>query len=115
MISSCKPRIGHVAALVVSLSLAHEPAAAKDEYPAQTVKIVVPFVAGGGVDIVARIVAPKLSEALGQSVVIENRGGAGGALGATAVAQSPPDGYTLLLGTGSTHGTNSSVYSRIGY
>jgi tripartite-type tricarboxylate transporter receptor subunit TctC len=48
-------------------------------------------------------------------VVIENRGGAGGALGATAVAQSPPDGYTLLLGTGSTHGTNSSVYARLSY
>jgi tripartite-type tricarboxylate transporter receptor subunit TctC len=88
---------------------------AADNYPTQTVKIVVPFVAGGGVDIVARIVAPRLSEALGQSVVIENRGGAGGALGATAVAQSPPDGYTLLLGTGSTHGTNSSVYARIPY
>ena len=52
---------------------------------------------------------------MGQSVIIENRGGAGGMLGAAAVAQSPPDGYTLLLGTGSTHGTNSSVYSRLGY
>lgn len=90
-------------------------ALAKDDYPTQTVKVVVPFVAGGGVDIVARIIAPRLSEALGQSVVIENRGGAGGALGATAVAQSPPDGYTLLLGTGSTHGTNSSLYARLSY
>ena len=88
---------------------------AKDDFPTQTIKIIVPFAAGGGVDVVARIVAPRLSEVVGQSVVIENRGGAGGALGATAVVQSPPDGYTLLLGTGSTHGTNSSVYARLSY
>jgi tripartite-type tricarboxylate transporter receptor subunit TctC len=90
------------------------PASAQD-YPKQTVKIVVPFVAGGGVDVVARIIAPKLAEELGQSVIIENRGGAGGMLGASAVGQSPPDGYTLLLGTGSTHGTNSAVYSKLTY
>jgi tripartite-type tricarboxylate transporter receptor subunit TctC len=85
------------------------------DYPNQTVKIVVPFVAGGGVDVVARIVAPRLGEELGQSVIIENRGGAGGALGAAAVAQAPADGYTLLMGTGSTHGTNSNVYARLSY
>src|SRR5262245_8703156 len=85
------------------------------DYPTQTLKIIVPFVAGGGVDVVARIVAPKLSKELGQSVIIENRGGAGGALGATAVAQAPADGYTLLVGTGSTHGTNSNVYARLSY
>jgi len=84
-------------------------------YPNQPVKIVVPFVAGGGVDQVARIIAPKLSEVLGQTVVIENRGGAGASLGAAAVAGSPPDGYTLLMGTGSTHGTNSSVYTKLSY
>ena len=85
------------------------------DYPNQTVKIVVPFVAGGGVDVVARIVAPRLGEELGQSVIIENRGGAGGALGAAGVAQAPADGYTLLVGTGSTHGTNSNVYARLSY
>jgi tripartite-type tricarboxylate transporter receptor subunit TctC len=90
------------------------PANAQD-YPNQTLKIVVPFVAGGGVDVVARIVAPKLGEELGQSVIIENRGGAGGALGAAAVTQAPADGYTLLVGTGSTHGTNSNVYARLSY
>jgi tripartite-type tricarboxylate transporter receptor subunit TctC len=72
-------------------------------------------VAGGGVDVVARIIAPRLGEELGQSVIIENRGGAGGMLGAAAVAQAPPDGYTFLLGTGSTHGTNSSVYAKVSY
>jgi tripartite-type tricarboxylate transporter receptor subunit TctC len=85
------------------------------DYPNQTVKIVVPFVAGGGVDVVARIVAPRLAEELGHSVIIENRGGAGGMLGAAAVAQAPPDGYTLLFGTGSTHGSNSNVYARLPY
>jgi tripartite-type tricarboxylate transporter receptor subunit TctC len=84
-------------------------------YPNQTIKIVVPFVAGGGVDVVARLIAPKLGEVLGQTVIVENRGGAGGMLGTAAVAQSPADGYTFLLGTGSTHGTNASVYSKLSY
>jgi len=100
------------AALLLAIGV---PSVHAQDYPNQTVKIVVPFVAGGGVDIVARIIAPRLSEELGQPVIIENRGGAGGMLGAAAVAQSPPDGYTLLLGTGSTHGTNSNVYSKLGY
>ena len=91
------------------------PAAQAQDYPTQPVKIVVPFVAGGGVDVVARIIAPRLSEVLGQPVIIENRGGAGGGLGAAAVAAAPPDGYTFLLGTGSTHGTNSSVYPKLSY
>jgi tripartite-type tricarboxylate transporter receptor subunit TctC len=99
----------------VLLLLAIGGAAHGQEYPNQTVKIVVPFVAGGGVDVVARIIAPRLNEQLGQSVIIENRGGAGGALGAAAVAQAAPDGYTFLLGTGSTHGTNSSVYAKLSY
>ena len=78
-------------------------------------KIVVPFPAGGGIDIIARVIAPKLSEALGQSVIVENRAGAGGSVAATAVAKAPPDGYTVLLGTGSTHGTNAVVYTKLAY
>jgi tripartite-type tricarboxylate transporter receptor subunit TctC len=84
-------------------------------YPNQPVKIIVPFAAGGGADVVARIVAQSLGDALGQSVIVENRAGAGGSLGATYVAQSPPDGYRLLMGTVSTHGTNAAVYSKLGY
>jgi tripartite-type tricarboxylate transporter receptor subunit TctC len=97
------------------LVIAGAPTAYAQSYPSQPVKIVVPFAAGGGVDQVARIISPKLGEVLGQTVVIENRGGAGASLGAAAVASSAPDGYTLLMGTGSTHGTNSSVYPKLSY
>src|SRR4051812_28400331 len=89
--------------------------AQSQNYPSQTIKIVVPFPPGGGVDVVARVIAPRLSELLGQSVIIENRGGAGGSVGATYVAQAARDGYTLLLGTASTHGTNPNVYAKLGY
>lgn len=89
--------------------------AGAQQYPGQVIKIVVPFTAGGAVDVVARIVAPKLSEAFGQPVIIENKGGAGGVLGATTVAEAAPDGYTLLVGTVSTQGTNSAVYTKLSY
>jgi len=97
------------------LAVAAGGAAQAQNYPSQTVKIVVPFPPGGGVDVVARMIATKLGEQLGQSVIIENRGGAGGSLGAIAVAQAPKDGYTLLLGTASTHGTNPNVYAKLPY
>jgi tripartite-type tricarboxylate transporter receptor subunit TctC len=101
-------------AVIALLALAGASAFAGD-YPHQPVKIIVPFTAGGGVDVVARIITPPLAEELGQSVIIENRGGAGGALGVGAVAQAAPDGYTLLFGTGSTHGTNPNVYAKLSY
>src|SRR4030081_1190458 len=100
---------------IAALLLAAAHPAQSQNYPNQTIKIVVPFPPGGGVDVVARVIAPRLSELLGQSVIIENRGGAGGSVGATFVAQAPRDGYTLLMGTASTHGTNPNVYSKLGY
>jgi tripartite-type tricarboxylate transporter receptor subunit TctC len=106
--------IAAACAVAVFSTSAFAPVAAQD-YPNQPIKIVVPFVAGGGVDGVARIIAPRLSEELGQTVVVENRGGAGGAIAAAAVAKMPPDGYTFLFGTASTHGTNPSLYTNLGY
>src|SRR3954471_11949115 len=100
-----------VASAVVAASVAPQAA----DYPSQTIKIVVPFPPGGGGDVGPRVIAPRLSEVLGQSVIIEHRRGAGGSVGATFVAQAPRDGYTLLMGTASTHGTNPNVYTKLGY
>jgi tripartite-type tricarboxylate transporter receptor subunit TctC len=111
--------IGHIvepfvaAIRIAALLLATVTAA--PAFPERPVKIVVPFTAGGAVDVVARILAPKLSDLLGQPVIIENRGGAGGMVGAAAVAKAPADGYTLLVGTVSTHGTNVTVYANLDY
>ncbi len=99
----------------IALVLAGGFPAQSQNYPSQTIKIVVPFPPGGGVDVVARVIGPRLSELLGQSVIVENRAGAGGSVGATYVAQAARDGYTLLLGTASTHGTNPNVYTKLGY
>ena len=68
-------------------------------YPAKPVRLIVPFPAGGTTDLVARVVQAKFQEHLGQTVVIENKGGAGGSIGAAEAAKSAPDGYTLLMGT----------------
>ncbi len=88
---------------------------AEGSWPTKPVKIVVPFAPGGTTDILARAIAPELSKAFGQSFIVDNRGGAGGNLGADIVAKSAPDGYTLLMGTVGTHGINKSLYSRLPY
>lgn len=89
--------------------------AASQPYPAKPVRFVVPFAAGGPTDILARLIAQKLGEALGVSVVVDIRAGAGGTIGTELVAKSPPDGYTLLMGATSTHSIGPSLYARIGY
>jgi tripartite-type tricarboxylate transporter receptor subunit TctC len=80
-------------------------------YPTRAVTLIVPFPAGGGTDAMARIIADKLSAAMGQQVVVENRGGAGGLVGTRAVAKAAPDGYTLLLGHTGTMGINPELYA----
>ena len=89
------------------------PSFAQSTWPTKPVKIVVPFAAGGTTDILARAIAPELSNAFGQAFVIENRGGAGGNIGADMVAKSPADGYTILMGTVGTHGINQSLYTKM--
>jgi tripartite-type tricarboxylate transporter receptor subunit TctC len=104
-----------IKAMILALGTLASHAALAQTYPSKPIRLVVPFPPGGSTDIIARIVAQKLSERLGQQVVVENRGGAGGTIGAEAVAKASPDGYTLVVGTTSTHAVAPSVYGRIGY
>lgn len=91
------------------------PAKAADEYPSKPVSIVVPYPAGGVVDIVGRLVADKLSASLGKRVIVENKPGAGGTIGAAAVARAAPDGYTLLLAGAATHVFAPLLYKTVPY
>jgi tripartite-type tricarboxylate transporter receptor subunit TctC len=84
--------------------------AAAQDYPSRPVTVVVPFAAGGAFDVVGRIISVRMSELLGQSVVIENATGAGGIVGVKRVMAAPPDGYTVLLGTVGTHAYNQTIY-----
>lgn len=96
-------------ALMQAYALGAATSALSQQYPTKPIRFIVPFPPGGTVDIVARIMQPKLSEGLGQTIIIENRGGAGGAVGTEAVAKSAPDGYTFLL-TLSSHTINPFLY-----
>ena len=100
-------------AFLLCCALAAIPAYAQ-QYPSKPVRMVVPSSAGGGTDIVARIIAPDLSKRLGQQVVIENRAGAGTMIGIEVAAKSPPDGYTLLMGL-STLAINPALYKKVPY
>jgi tripartite-type tricarboxylate transporter receptor subunit TctC len=84
-------------------------------WPNKPIRLVVPFSAGGNTDIVARLFAQELSKTLGQPVVVENKPGASGNIGADAVAKSAPDGYTLVMGTVGTHAINASLYKKMPY
>ncbi|OGA52364.1 MAG: hypothetical protein A3F74_08080 [Betaproteobacteria bacterium RIFCSPLOWO2_12_FULL_62_58] len=90
-------------------------AAVAQAYPVKPVRMVVPFPAGGATDIVGRLIAQKLSESWGQQVIVDNRGGAGGTIGSDIAAKSAPDGYTMLVGTSSTHAIAPSLYSKLPY
>jgi tripartite-type tricarboxylate transporter receptor subunit TctC len=102
-----------VSLLAAALSCAALPALA--EYPDKPVKIIVPYPPAGTTDILARLIAQRLSERMKQPFVIENRPGAGGAIGSVAVAKSPADGYTLLMATVNSHGINSALFKNLPY
>ncbi|MDR1854482.1 MAG: tripartite tricarboxylate transporter substrate binding protein [Azoarcus sp.] len=107
-------KILFAAIVLTALTCGFSGASAAD-YPNRPVKIVVPFPAGGPTDIVARPYAEALGESLHNPVIIENRGGAGGSIGATEVAKSTADGYTLLLGTVGTQAINEALYPKLAY
>lgn len=90
-------------------------ALAQDRFPSRPIKLVVPFTPAGQTDITARLISNHMAQTLGQPVVVENRAGAGGSLGSELVSKAAPDGYTVLLGTGSTHSTNPWVNPKITY
>ena len=87
--------------------------AAAQPYPAKPIRLIVPFAAGQGADVAARLIAQKLGDEIGQPLVIDNRPGAGGNIGAQAAAKAPPDGYTLLVGSNGTHAANPALYATL--
>ena len=97
--------------LIAAISLLCAPAlvAAQDAWPTKTIKIIAPVQPGGGVDLVARLVADRLGKVLGQSIIVENMSGGGGIIASQAAARAAPDGYTLMLGYVGTHGTNPAL------
>ena len=104
------PLVSLLAALCLPLGLAHA-----QTYPSKPIRLIVPFAPGGNVDITARTVAPELSTLLGQQVIVENKPGAGGTIGANDVAKSPPDGYVLLVGSNSTVSVAPALYPKNPY
>ena len=98
---------GALCALLASVAFA--------QYPSKPIRIVVPFPPGGTTDIMARAVANDLQRAFGQPVIVDNKAGAGGNIGADAVAKAPPDGYTFVMGTVGTHAINVALYAKMPY
>jgi tripartite-type tricarboxylate transporter receptor subunit TctC len=107
--------IARVAAAIIVAAGVASPAFAQSDYPTRPIKLIIGFAPGGSTDIVGRIIAQRLGQRLGQTVVVENRAGAGGTIGADATAKSPADGYTLTLGTTSTHAIAAGAYSKLPY
>src|SRR4051812_24684432 len=86
-----------------------------EAWPSRSIRFIVPYPPGGPTDLMARSMSGRLSEALGQPVLVDNRPGAGGNVGAEVAAKAPPDGYTLLMGAISTHSINVSLYTKLGF
>lgn len=107
--------LGLAIAMVLTLGSGPLLVQAQGKYPERPIRLVIPFAPGGNTDIVGRLFGTRITPLLGQSVVIDNRGGAGGTIGSAEVARAKPDGYTLLLGTSSTHAINPLVMESVSY
>jgi len=104
-----------VAGIVLALALGNTDAQARDDFPSRPIQMIIPFSAGGPTDIVGRVMGAKMGELLGQQFVVENKTGAGGNIGAEAVAKAAPDGYTILMATVSTNAINPGLYKHLPY
>jgi tripartite-type tricarboxylate transporter receptor subunit TctC len=105
----------YAAAVVIALTSAGSALAQKSDYPTKPVRLIVPYPPGGGNDTLARLFGAKLTEAWGQQIVVDNRGGAGTTIGTALAARAVPDGYTMLLSSIATHAIAPNLYSRPGY
>ena len=103
------------ASFTLACAIFASPHAAAQEWPAKPLRWVVPSAPGDGSDSVGRLLADKLAKALGQSIVIDNKPGAGGVLGSEFVAKSAPDGYTMIVGNAGSHGINAAIYTKLAY
>src|SRR5690606_12241462 len=109
---SLTQRIAPMMMAAAAAFAAPQAASAQEAYPEKPIRLVVPWAPGGATDVIGRLVGQRLSDRLGQPVVIENKAGAGGNIGTASFVREKPDGYTLLMTTSSTHGINSHLYSR---
>ena len=101
--------------VLLALATIVMPVSAAEQFPTRPIRVIVPYAPGGNVDISARIIAPPLGEALGQTIVVDNRPGAGGNLGASLVAKATPDGYTLLVGSSGPLSVNPVIFKNLPY
>lgn len=115
VVLGCALGFAEAASLQPVSSVAKDLGALAESYPNKPVRLVAPFVPGGPTDIVARVVAQKLGQNLGQNVVVDNRGGAGGAIGCEIVAKSAPDGYTLMIGSSGNLAVAPALFARLSY
>ncbi len=108
-------RYGFVVALAGTTGWLMAPVIAQEAYPSRSINLIVPFAPGGSTDVIARVIAEAMRTSLGQSIIIDNRAGAGGSTGTAAIAKSAPDGYTIGMGTASTLAINPAVYRNLAY